>query len=322
MLSVVTGVGNVIVVFPAWLIMLITGKLPAPLHLAFTAVLRFQTRYYCYMGMLTSTYPWKLFGDEPDASAPMAPAPAPAPGWTAPGQPTAPAESAWGTPPADWAPPAYGATRAYGTEADTGANPGYEPTLGYGSQAGYGSAQPIAPPASWRLVLPQSAKVLLIVFIVLGVITDVGEQVGRVALANHTTSAVNTRATAISQWNSADNTLNAEMKKWTTTVKACGNGSAGLPCATAAAAQAAAYMSAFASQVQAIAMPSGAASAAADKTVTDATRTSGDFTTVSKDTTVAQYQADMASSGLSPDLDDLQTDINNVAAALGNSGPS
>src|SRR5579859_8161086 len=93
-LSVVTGVGNVIVVFPAWLIMLITGKLPAPLHLAFTAVLRFQTRYYCYLGMLTSTYPWKLFGDEPDASATVAPAPAPAPGWAAPAQPTAPAESA------------------------------------------------------------------------------------------------------------------------------------------------------------------------------------------------------------------------------------
>jgi hypothetical protein len=183
------------------------------------------------------------------------------------------------------------------------------------------AGQPVAPPAGWRLVLPQSAKVLLIVLIVLGVITDVGEQVGRIALANHT-STLNNQATAISQWNSADNTLNAEMKKWTTTVKACDSGSAGLPCATAAAARAATYMSAFASQVQAIAMPSGAASAAAAKTVTDATRTSGDFTTVSKDTTVAQYQADMASSGLSPDLDDLQTDINNVAAALENSGPT
>ena len=139
--------------------------------------------------------------------------------------------------------------------------------------------------------------------------------------ANHT-STLNTQATAIRQWNSADNTLNAEMKKWTTKVKACDSGSAGLPCATAAAAQAATYMSAFASRVQAIAMPSGAASAAAAKTVTDATRTSGDFTTVSRDTTLAQYQADMASSGLSPDLDDLQTDINNVAAALENSGPT
>jgi len=341
-LSVVTSAGNVIVLFIAWLIMLITGKLPAPLHLAFTAVLRYQTRYYCYMGMLTSTYPWKLFGDQPDVSVPVAPAPVPAPGWAAPAEPTAPAESAWGTPPADWAPPAYGATPAYGT--GTGTGPGYEPTLGYGTpapgygtpggygtsggygtpagygdQAGYGNAQPVAPPASWRLVLPQSAKVLLIVFIVLGVITNVGEQVGRIALANRTTT-VNSQATAITQWNSADTTLNAEMKKWATTTKACDNGSQGLTCATAADAQAAGYMSAFASQVQAIAMPSGAASAAAAKTVADATRTSGDFTTISQDTTLAQYQADMASSGLSPDLDAVQTDINNVAAALQNSG--
>ena len=64
------GGGAAIVAFVAWLITLVTGKLPAPLHLAFTAVLRYQTRYYCYLGLLTPTYPWKLFGDEPDASTP------------------------------------------------------------------------------------------------------------------------------------------------------------------------------------------------------------------------------------------------------------
>ena len=36
---------STIVAFIAWLITLITGKLPTPLHLAFTAVLRFETRY-------------------------------------------------------------------------------------------------------------------------------------------------------------------------------------------------------------------------------------------------------------------------------------
>ena len=72
MLTLVSYAGHTrIVIFIAWLITLITGKLPAPLHLAFTAVLRFQTRYYCYMGLLTSTYPWKLFGDEPSVSAPV-----------------------------------------------------------------------------------------------------------------------------------------------------------------------------------------------------------------------------------------------------------
>jgi hypothetical protein len=78
-------------------------------------------------------------------------------------------------------------------------------------------------------------------------------------------------------------------------------------------------MSAFASQVQGIAMPTAATSTAAAKLVADATRASGDLTTVSQDTTIAQYQADMASSGLSPDLEDVHADIGSLANALKNS---
>ena len=85
--TLVTYGAGTIVAFIAWLITLITGKLPTPLHLAFTAVLRYQTRYYCYLCMLTPTYPWKLFGDEPGAAAPVTTTPVTA----------APAESAWGT---------------------------------------------------------------------------------------------------------------------------------------------------------------------------------------------------------------------------------
>ena len=69
-------------------------------------------------------------------------------------------------------------------------------------------------------------------------------------------------------------------------------------------------------------MPSAATSAAAAKLVADATRASADFTTVSQDTTVAEYQADMDSSGLSPDLDDVQADISSLVNALNNSGSS
>jgi len=63
-LSLVSYGASTIVIFVAWLITLITGKLPTPLHLAFTALLRFQTRYYCYLSLLTPTYPGKLFGDD------------------------------------------------------------------------------------------------------------------------------------------------------------------------------------------------------------------------------------------------------------------
>ena len=113
----VVGGGAAIVAFVAWLITLVTGKLPAPLHLAFTAVLRYQIRYFCYSLLLTSTYPWKLFGDEPDASTP-------------PGH--------------DTATPGYGAQPGYGT-----------PESGYGTPGGYGWAQPASPSADWPLVLPR-----------------------------------------------------------------------------------------------------------------------------------------------------------------------
>jgi hypothetical protein len=319
---------STIVAFIAWLITLITGKLPTPLHLAFTAVLRFETRYACYLSMLTSTYPSKLFGDEPDASAPVTAAPAQTPPPADSAETAKPFESAWGTPPPDWAPPAYGATPGYAATPGYGTAPGYETTLGYGTPApgygspyGYGSAQPAAQPANWRLVLPQSAKTLLVLFIVLGVITDVGGQVARAALTNRETNALNANTAAVSQWNTADNALNTEMAAWTTSINAC-NKSKSLACATAADAQGAGYMSAFASQVQGIAMPSAATSAAATKLVADATRASADFTTISQDKTLAEYQADMASSGLSPDLDAVQADINSVVTALNNSGPS
>jgi hypothetical protein len=63
-------------------------------------------------------------------------------------------------------------------------------------------------------------------------------------------------------------------------------------------------------------MPTAATSAAAAKVVTDAGQATADLTTVSLDDTVAQYQADIASSGLSPDLSQVQTDMNNVASAF------
>jgi hypothetical protein len=309
-LSVVSSAGNVIVIFIAWLIMLITGKLPAPLHLAFTAVLRFQTRYYCYMCMLTSTYPWKLFGDEPDASAPVAPAPGEA---AAPAETAAPVESAWGTPPANWAPPAYGATPAYGT------GPGYETTLGYGTAAsgyggpaGYGGAQPASPPASWRLVLPRSARTLLILFIVLGVITDVGEQVARIALAR-TTSSINVKASAISEWNSDFATLKTDMTQYPTSN--CGQS---LSCYTQADSRFAASMTSFANEVQAITMPADAA-ADANTVVVDARKAAQDFTQLSHVTDIGLYESTYTGLGAGTELQRFSQDVANFGTALSDS---
>jgi uncharacterized protein DUF4389 len=287
--NVVTSGVNTIVAFIAWLITLITGQLPAPLHLAFTAVLRYQTRYYCYLSLLTPTYPWKLFGDEPEASAPVTAAPT--------AETAAPVDSAWGTP------PAYGATPAYGV-----------PASGYGTPGGYGSA-PAPRPVSWPLVLPRSAKNLLIVFIVLGLITSVGSQYASAKLRHWVANSIDSRTLAISNWNTANNALNANMNHWQTAAQACDQK---LSCVTAADGQAASSMSAFASQVRAIAMPSDAASDAT-QLAADATKVAQDFTTLSQATTVAQYQSAVTSTGLSQDLTRVQNGIGNVADALDNS---
>jgi hypothetical protein len=60
---VMAGTFPVLVV--AWLITLITGRLPRSLFEAFSAVLRYVTRYYGFVAMLTSEQPKKLFGDGP-----------------------------------------------------------------------------------------------------------------------------------------------------------------------------------------------------------------------------------------------------------------
>jgi hypothetical protein len=56
--------GMVVLSFFFWLIALAAGRLPASLHQAIAAVLRFQFRFYGYFYMVTSIYPWwGLFGD-------------------------------------------------------------------------------------------------------------------------------------------------------------------------------------------------------------------------------------------------------------------
>ena len=63
--AVATEGASSLVLFVAWLIALVNGHLPRPLHQALTALLRYQIRFYCYYWMLTPAYPWGLFGDAP-----------------------------------------------------------------------------------------------------------------------------------------------------------------------------------------------------------------------------------------------------------------
>jgi hypothetical protein len=169
-MTALLGFGTMILVILAgWPALLITGKLPASLHQALAAVLRYTIRANYYMYLLTDTYPAGLFGDPP-GSQPTAEPPfggsgyaAPAgPGYGAPGDPSygAPAGPSFGAPAGGFGTPEgprYGAPRGSGYGASPAAygTPGYgapgygsaygqsgygAPQAGYGTQAGYGGS--------------------------------------------------------------------------------------------------------------------------------------------------------------------------------------
>ena len=148
-----------IVAFVTWIIVLIRGGMPAGLHQALSAVLRYGTRVMGYELMLTSAYPGGLFGDQPGtAYAPPAfpaapgfpPVPGyqPAPGYQPPtGFPPAggPAQPAPGFPPPPGTEqPAFPAEPASPAEPDfiQAGDPFDSPDPGYGQPpagpAGYG----------------------------------------------------------------------------------------------------------------------------------------------------------------------------------------
>ncbi|MBO0810231.1 MAG: DUF4389 domain-containing protein, partial [Actinobacteria bacterium] len=69
LLLALAGYGLTIAMIVIWLIVLIAGTMPASLHAAVAAVLRFYVRCYGYFYLLTGTYPGGLFGDQPEAGA-------------------------------------------------------------------------------------------------------------------------------------------------------------------------------------------------------------------------------------------------------------
>jgi preprotein translocase subunit SecG len=298
--TVATEGASSIVLFVAWLIALVTGHLPRPLHQALTALLRYQLRFYCYYWMLTPAYPWGLFGDAPG----MPPA---APGY-------APQYGGYG-----YGNPGY--TPGYGTPASVYGNHGgysYGASGGYGARGGYGPGQTVFQPASWQLVLSKAARQLVVLFLVLGVLVGILNAAsnafslsGALQRAEDASMANN----AIGTVNSSYTTLQTKMNRWRYTVSACDQN---LTCVTKADADAATYFSAFASELNATPMPSGAA-AAANQVYSDATRVAQEYAQLSQAANVATYQNTFNSVGLQQTLDRFDQDFNALGTALENS---
>jgi hypothetical protein len=315
--AIISYGASTIVSFIAWLITLIAGKLPASLHQAFTATLRYSTRLSCYTFLLTPTYPSGLFGDSPDSpvgAEAQPPVPQPGYGEAGYGEPNAapgygtPSEPAYGTP----GTPSYG-TPGYGTpsygEPAYGAPAYGDPGAGYAG--GYAAPQPVFQPTSWQLVLTSGARQLLVLFIVLGALSCAGNiafdamninKAGNVATAND----------AISSMNASYNSLTRSMTKWENTTAACHSS---LSCVTAADSTAASDFSGFASRLQATAMP-GSAATAAGKLLSDASKAAQDFTQLSQSASIEQYQSTVASTGLQQTLNQFDQDFNTLMSTL------
>jgi hypothetical protein len=298
--SVVTVGSVTIVAFIAWLMVLINGQLPVPLHQAYSAVLRYYTRYVGYWWMLSAAYPSGLFGDVPGmAGTAGAAGMAGMQGWggAAPGWPAGPGTGQPGQVQAG-----YGtAESVYGTPA------------GYPAAPAGGWGQPAPALADFPLTLSAAARGLVRTFVALGVLSYAAYIIVPIALlAAVGTSTIETSGTAISRMNAAYSTLTTNLASWQGALNACdGN----LSCVTKQDVAAAAYFTAFDSKLKSTSVPANAATARA-RLIADTDAAARDYTQLSKATSVAQYQSTLAGSGLQQTEANFTTDYAALVEAL------
>jgi hypothetical protein len=342
-IALIYGLGT-IAIFIIWLIVLISGTMSETLYGAIAAIVRYFTRFYGYVLLLTGTYPKGLFGDEPgpDGTAPAwaAPAtggPASSPGFSpSSGQPGF-GEPAGGQPgfgePAGGQPgfgepaggqPAYGQPSAGGQPGF--AQPGYGQPVGgqpgYGqasyAQPGYGGAPrwPLGDPQAWRLVLSGGAKALVGVFLALGALfIVVGIVLGVINGSTNTPGQTQvSKATAAIKVEGSYATLSTALTSFQSKTSAC-NGS--LTCVTAQDTTIAQAFGTFAQAMRGTSMPAGAPTTAANKVIADATAARNDLTKLAASTSVSQYQQTVVSTGLEHQLAQFDADYLKLGKALG-----
>lgn len=188
-----TLIGWYVAAFFIWLLVLVLGRVPGALFDATTALLRYSFRYNAYYWLLSSAYPWGLFGDRPRPAAPP-------------------------MPPAEGAAPMM-------------------PAVG-----------PERPGPARRLVLSAGAKRLMILFLVLGLGSQVATGIVSGTVAGGTVSKV----TALKDVTAAHDVLTDQGQKYQQDVTAC---SQQLQCVQRADGELAAALEGFAGRVDAVELP-------------------------------------------------------------------
>jgi len=297
-LVAVLWLGGPVIGLVIWIIVLVTGSMPAQAYEAVAAVIRFSARYYGYFYLMSGTYPGGLFGDQADAAVVPAAVPpgidAGRPGYAQPADAVLP-ESAQ---------PGYG-------------QPGYGQP-GHAQPAASGGA-PLtagwpADPGAWRLVLSRGARTLVGVFIAVGTIFLIGYIVLIVAATSQATSRA-TRVNAINTISAAHTKLSGELNGLSQQITACKSQSAVLSCVTKVDEKAARDFGAFANTVRSTPVPPSAASAAGHLAVVSDQIQSA-FQQLSAATSAAQYQK-IDSSTVLPRVAQFNSAYRNLGNALG-----
>jgi hypothetical protein len=322
-----------LVMFVTWLIVLIAGRMPRSLHEAIAAGTRYHIRLYGYLFLLTGTYPWGLFGDQPDLPGYY---PQPAPGQPGYGQPV-PGQPQYGQPGYGDVPtvqPGYGQPApgqpGYGQPAYGGSGhdmagsgelgypgPGEPAPAGYGPPAAaYGqSSEPIrwlGGDQPWRLVLSSTAKGLLGLFLGLGVVLFVGYLVAGIAIGSSHNGTVS-RAEATISVEASFAKLSSTLSAFDSKVTGC---QGKLSCVNKVDAQMSGAFSNFAQDMSGISMPDSTSSAAAARVQADAAQAGRDFSKLSTASSVSQYQQIVVSTGLESLLHKFDADYHDLGVAL------
>jgi len=141
----------------------------------------------------------------------------------------------------------------------------------------------------WRLVLSGGAKVLVGMFLAIGILVagGYGALIGVATSSSNTSSNTGTTASAGQAVDSAYTPLQGTAARYQSDLAAC-NGN--LSCVQRADARMSHAFSAFSSDMRRISMPSAATSAASDTVRSDADQLAGDYQRLSTASTVEQYQ--------------------------------
>ena len=291
-----------IMLFVTWLIVLVTGIMPASLYEAYAAVMRYYIRYIGYLTLLTGEYPDALFGDLP-ARGEFA---TDAAGF--PGQPGAFPVQPGAFPAQPSSEPGGFATEPTSFSAEP---TGFPATVGQPPLAMPFGATSAGQP--WQLVLSQGARRLIILFIAIGVVLFVGNSILSSLEIGKVANTVATRTNAIDQVQAAYSTLSNTLSSFQAKSAACqGN----VSCVTALDRQASQAFDTFGTSVQDTAMPDRATTSAADQLAAASSQAGQLLLRLGQATSAAQYEAILTSTNVQQILDQVDVDYQNLGTKL------